>query len=119
MSLVDLLVFNIEVRILSSSIQSERIDFTSDSDKYAVAFNSLNQYLVSAVSFNEIDIFEIKSAVLCACCASATFAPILVPHLNNCFDITFSFFVKHKYLYKLIILTAKAKLLSSIIFSIV
>ena len=49
-------------------------------------FSSFNQYLVSRASLEAIDIFVIKSLFDCATEASSTFAPILVPHLNSCFD---------------------------------
>ena len=37
------------------------------------------------------------SALLCACCASATFAPILVPARKSCFERTYSFFLSQRY----------------------
>ena len=92
-----LLDFRIEVKIFSISIQSANIVLISLSFKYFVAFSNFNQYLVSVVSFNAIEILETKSALLYACCASATFAPILVPERKSCFDKTNSFLVSQRY----------------------
>ncbi len=63
-------------------------------------------------------ILDIKSGVLCACSASATFAPMLVPLLKSCLDKTNSFFVSFKCLQRFTILTANEKDFSSIMFAI-
>ena len=114
-----LLDFKIVVNIFSISTQSAKIVFISMSDKKSVALSNLSQYLVSVVSFNAIEILEMKSALLCACCASATFAPILVPERKSCLESTNSFFLSERYLYSLTILIAKSKLFFSIIFFII
>ena len=46
--------------------------------------NNLNQYFVSFVSLDAIDILCIKSFLDCATIASSTFAPILVADLKIC-----------------------------------
>ncbi len=63
----------------SDSTQSAKSEELSFSERKSVVFKSLIQYFVSEVSFNAIFILETKSGLLCACSASATFAPILVP----------------------------------------
>lgn len=67
-----------ETRIFSISTQSELIDRNSTSVRYSAAYSNLSQYLVSVVSFKAMLSLEIKSGLLCACCASAVFAPMLV-----------------------------------------
>ena len=104
--------------IFSNSTQSAKSELLSFSERKSVAFKSLIQYFVSEVSFNAIFIFETKSSLLCACSASATLAPMLVPLRSICLQRTYSFFVSVKYLYKLTIRTAKSKLFVSIMLSI-
>jgi hypothetical protein len=48
----------------------------------SLSFNNLNQYLVSLASLEEIDIFAVKSLLLCPASASSIFAPIEVPLLK-------------------------------------
>ena len=108
-----------EVKIFSISTQSANIVFISLSLRKSVALSNFSQYFVSVVSFSAMEILEIKSALLCACCASATLAPILVPERKSCFERTYSFFLSQRYLYSFTILTAKPKLLFSITFSII
>ena len=102
----------------SNSTQSAKSEELSLSERKPVAFKSLIQYFVSEVSFYAIFIFETKSGLLCACSASATFAPILVPLRSNCFERAYSFLISVKCSYKLTILTAKSKLLISTMFSV-
>lgn len=102
----------------SNSTQLAKSEELSLSERKAVAFKSLIQYFVSDASFNAMLIFETKSDLLCACSASATFAPMLVPLRSNCFERIFSFFPSVRYLYRLTIRMAKSKLLLSIILSI-
>ena len=108
-----------EVKIFSISTQSANIVFISLSLRKSVALSNFSQYFVSVVSFSAMEILEIKSALLCACCASATLAPILVPERKSCFERTYSFFLSQRYLYSFTILTAKPKLLFSITFYII
>ena len=99
----------------SSSTQLAKSEELSLSEGKSVAFKSLIQYFVSDASFNAMLIFETKSDLLCACSASATFAPMLVPLRSNCFERIFSFFPSVRYLYRLTIRIAKSKLLLSIV----
>ena len=73
---------------------------------YDVEFNNFSQNLVSLASFNEMCILVKKSALLWANCASAMLAPIEVPDLRTCFDMTVSLFSFTRYLYKFTILIA-------------
>src|SRR5690348_14579780 len=76
-------------------------------------FRSLNQYLASPASFEAMAILEIKSLFDCAALASSTFAPMLVPHVNSCCDITYSRF-SVSVLHNETIRSAKSKLNSAI-----
>lgn len=114
-----LAVLQIENRMLIISQASLCMLVNSLSLKYSVLYNNRNQYSVSYASFNAIAIFAVKSALLCPLCASETLAPMLVPLRNNCFYKTYSFFLSLRYLDKLTILTAKAKLLSTQAFSFI
>ena len=99
----------------SNSTQLAKSEELSLSEGKSVAFKSLIQYFVSDASLNAMLIFETKSDLLCACSASATFAPMLVPLRSNCFERIFSFFPSVRYLYRLTIRIAKSKLLLSIV----
>ena len=83
-------------KIFSSSTQSFNIEEASASVRYLVEAKSLIQYFVSEASFKAMLIFDTKSGVLCACSASDTFAPMLVPLRKSCLDRTNSFFVSFK-----------------------
>ena len=61
---------------------------------------------------------DMKSGVLCAIWLSAMFAPILVPLLSTCADMTNSFLFSLRYLFKFTILTANSKLNSATKFSL-
>jgi len=61
---------------------------------------------------------EIKSALLCACWASATFAPMLVPERRSCLERVYSFFVLRRYLHRFTVRIANWKLFCSMILSI-
>lgn len=77
----------------------------------SLLLSNRSQYRVSLAYFDEIDIFEIKSLRDCAAIASSTFAPILVPLFNSCFEITYSFSIT-SFFYKTMIVKAKSKLFS-------
>ena len=79
--------------------------------------NNINQYFVSLVSFDAIDILAMKSFLVWAALASATLAPILVAALNSCFDKTYSF-CSMRILYNPIIQREKSKDSSRILFSV-
>ena len=66
---------------------------------YPLCFNRISQYLLSLASLLEIDIFDIKSFLLIAACASFTLAPIEVPQRKSCFERIYSFFSCAKNLY--------------------
>ena len=100
-------VFSVDIRIRFISKQSSISDLLSDAFKYSDSVINLNQYSVSAVSFNAICNFAIKSALLAPYVASFMFAQILVPLRIICFDITVSCFYLHRYLCSLTILAAK------------
>ena len=107
-------LLQIDTKIAIISLISFSMLKYSFSDMYSVLYNSFNQYCVSLASFKAIFIFVLKSGFVCPLCASATFAPILVPLLRSCFYITNSFLSTVRYLYKLTILIEKLKLFSSI-----
>jgi len=67
-------------------MQSFSMESVSAAVRYLVADSSRIQYFVSDASFKAMLILDTKSGVLCACSASATFAPILVPLLKSCLD---------------------------------
>ena len=107
----------IRVNILSSSEHPcDNAMYTSFS-MYSVVFSNRSQYFASEDSFKAIDSLDTKSALLCACCDSATFAPMLVPARSNCLLIMYSCLLFCKSLQSLTISTANRKLFASIIFS--
>ena len=108
----------IRTSIFSNSMQSVKTEDDPSFVRKFVAHSRLIQYLVSAVSFSAMFIFETKSGLLCACLASATFAPILVPLRSNCLERIYSFFCCVRYLYQFTIRTAKLKLFVPITLSI-
>ena len=85
----------------------------------SVPYNNSSQYIVSLASFCAIESLFMKSASLTPYIASAKLAPILVPHLSICYEITNSFFSSKRNLYNLIIRIANALLLSLKILSFI
>ena len=75
----------------------------SFASKYRDSYSKSNQYSVSPASFKAIYILAIKSALLCANCASFMFAPTLVPLRSTCLLRTNSLLIDTKWRYKLII----------------
>src|SRR5690554_588691 len=85
--------------------------------KLAYSNNSI-QYKVSLASFEEIDIFAVKSFLDCPANASLMFAPIEVAERRNCLERINSFFDK-RILYKSMDCFAKAKALFFTILSFI
>ena len=77
------------------------------------------QYFVSLDSFKAIYSFEMKSALLWACSLSAMFAHMLVPLRSSCFEMMYSAFSLHRYLYIFIMRSAKSILKSAIMIFLV
>ena len=113
------LVLTMDVSSLISSVHSATMLVNSFSVKKPVSYNNSSQYSDSLASLSEIFIFAEKSALLCPLIASFTFAPMLVPHLSNCFDKTNSFLLSDKYWYSLTTLTANALLFIWTTFSLI
>src|SRR6056297_2199161 len=86
----------VNIIFASSSASLNKLSYCSTLMK-SVSFNNDIQNLVSRHSLYEIEIFEEKSAFEIPPLASAIFAPILVPHFNNCLDKTNSRFSLHRY----------------------
>jgi len=91
-----------DVNIRINSSISKINEFTSI-DVNSLCINNRNQYLVSLASFDEIDIFAVKSLLLCPARAYSILAPIDVPLLRSCFEMIYSFSFNNS-LYKEIIL---------------
>ena len=87
--------------------------FSSNGYVFDLSHNS-SQYFVSSNSFAAILSLCIKSALLSAFCASRIFAPILVPDLSSCFEITY-FLLCSRSSQKSMILSAKKVDFSTII----
>lgn len=75
--------------------------------KYLLLSNNLNQYSVSLASLEAMDIFEIKSFVDWAACASEILAPMDVPLRSSWWDMTNSLFI-FRYLVSFIISNANS-----------
>ena len=84
---------------------------------YPLLSNNLNQYSVSRVSFEAIDISDIKSLVDCAAWASVILAPIEVPLFKIWPDKLNSFFC-YKFLFNCTMFKAKSNDISYISFFI-
>ena len=112
-----LAAFTMAVRSFTNSSQSSITDSNAFSCKYSVAYIRRNQYTVSYASFSAMFILLMKSGLLCACCASATLAPILVPLRINCFERIYSLCSLCKYWHSFTARTAKLKLFPCIAFS--
>ena len=80
-------------KIFSSSTQSFNMEADSASVRYLVEAKGLTQYFVSEAYFKTMLIFDTKYDALCACSASARFAPMLVTLRKSCLEkrIPFSF----------------------------
>ncbi len=73
---------------------------------------TLNQKFDSLASLSAMDIFAMKSDLLCAPWASSTFAPTDVPDLVSCFESTQLLGMLSNVLQNSTIFTAKSKVLS-------
>lgn len=80
--------------------------------------NSSIQYRVSRASFEDMDIFAVKSFLDCPANASLMFAPIEVAERRNCLERINSFFDK-RILYKSMACFAKASALFFTILSFI
>ena len=97
--------------IFPISIRSSDIDLYCFSFRKSVLYKSSIQYCDSRHSFAAMYIFEAKSALLIADCASEILVPMLVPERSSCLLRTNSLLSSHNHLYKLTILIAKFILL--------
>ena len=105
----DLDVLTILISNFNNSIIFGLIFWNSISDRYFVSYSKSIQYSVSLVSFNEIDNLWTKSALLCACSASLTFAPMMFQ--NATFVLTKRILFFRRVLYKVQLLLSQIKMI--------
>ena len=89
-------VFIMAVSIFNSSLLSWFKLLNAALSIYPLSYKSSSQYSVSPASARAIFILAIKAGLDCAKEASFAFAPILIPDLTICFEITNSLFSLRK-----------------------
>ena len=99
-------VLSVATRIRLISRQSLISESPSASVMYSDITRSRSQYSVSAVSFNAICIFAMKSALLFPYAASLAFAPMDVPLRMICLEMIVSCFYLIRYWFSFMILAA-------------
>ena len=108
----EVFIIDVIILIISSMLAKWSLKFLFTNWLFS---NKVNQYFVSLASLLAIDIFAIKSFLVCAADASSMFAPIDVPDRSSCLDIINSFCFARS-LYRSIISKAKLKDFSFIMF---
>ena len=105
-------LLTMDVNMANNSPQSAAVESYSDFVMLSVRKRISIQYAVSPHSFNAMDIFDTKSALLCADSASRMLAPIDVPDRSTCRAIASSLRQRTRHLYRFTIRTANDMLFS-------